>query len=172
MIIVYVYKNHNRPKSALSYRCYRWHTDVTHARLPPHIHPLPPTSSAEAYTETDDVNMHLFLRRIALSSRSLARTHPDETEAESKEKHGVCRSWIYLTLCRLQSWLKHIYHGKHYARVDLNPMPRVDFFPPVRDLGFGLWFGFIGGQKVIANVSGLCIKYLLYILLYMDYRTQ
>jgi hypothetical protein len=34
-----------------------------------------------------------------------------------------------LTLCSLQSRLQHIYHGQPYARVDLNPMPRVDFIP-------------------------------------------
>jgi hypothetical protein len=32
-----------------------------------------------------------------------------------------------LTLSRLQSRLKHIYHGQPYARVNLYPIARVDF---------------------------------------------
>jgi hypothetical protein len=36
-----------------------------------------------------------------------------------------------ITLCRFQSRLQHIYRGQPYAR--------VDFIPPVKDFGFGLW---------------------------------
>jgi hypothetical protein len=44
-----------------------------------------------------------------------------------------------LTLCSLKSRLQYNYHEQPFARVDLNPMPRVDVIPPVRDFGFGLW---------------------------------
>ncbi len=54
----------------------------------------------------------------------------NQTEAESKDKHGVWDlMWPYagvdyvLTLCPLLSPLQNIYHGQPYARVDLNPMP-------------------------------------------------
>ncbi len=33
-----------------------------------------------------------------------------------------------LTLCPLQIRFQHIYNGQPYARVDLNPYARVDFF--------------------------------------------
>jgi hypothetical protein len=39
-----------------------------------------------------------------------------------------------LTLCPLQSRLQHIYHGKPYARIDLNSMPESTLSP-----GQGLW---------------------------------
>ncbi len=47
------------------------------------------------------------------------------SEAESNKKSGVycmrpCAGVEYnLNLCRLQSRLQHMYHGQHYARVDL-----------------------------------------------------
>ena len=34
-----------------------------------------------------------------------------------------------LTICLLQSRLKHIYHGQPYAKVDLNPMPELTLSP-------------------------------------------
>ncbi len=44
-----------------------------------------------------------------------------------------------VTLCRLRSRLQHIYRGQPYARVDLNPMPEVDFIPQsgTLDLAYG-----------------------------------
>ncbi len=41
----------------------------------------------------------------------------------------VC--WLYnLTICSLKSRLQHIYNGRPYARVDLNPMRESTDFPP------------------------------------------
>ncbi len=63
------------------------------------------------------------------------------SEAESKEKHGVWDPYAgvdyNLTLCRLQ----HIYHGQPYARVDLNPVPEVDFIAQsgTEDLASAWW---------------------------------
>ncbi len=42
--------------------------------------------------------------------------------------------YMYLTLCKLQSRLQHIYHRQTYARVDLNPMPESTLSPSQ-----GLW---------------------------------
>jgi hypothetical protein len=39
----------------------------------------------------------------------------------------IARVDYNLTLCRLQSRLQHMYHGRPYARVDLNPMPEPTF---------------------------------------------
>jgi hypothetical protein len=39
-----------------------------------------------------------------------------------------------LTLCPLQNLLQHIYHGQPYARIDLNPMPKLTLSPSQ-----GLW---------------------------------
>ncbi len=41
-----------------------------------------------------------------------------------------------LTLCPLQSRLKHIYLGQPYASVDLNPMPESTLSP---SQGLGIW---------------------------------
>jgi hypothetical protein len=43
-----------------------------------------------------------------------------------------------LTVCPLQSRLQQIYHGRPYARVDLNPMQQTTL-SPIRDFGFCLW---------------------------------
>ncbi len=80
----------------------------------------------------------------------------NQTEAESKDKHGV---WdlmgpytgvdYNLTLCPLHSRLQHIYHGQPYARVDLNPMPESTLSPSQ-----GLW---IWSQSVTVHISdGVC----------------
>ncbi len=61
------------------------------------------------------------------------------TEAESKEKYGIWDPAIVdynLTLCRRQSRLQHIYHGKPYARVDLNPMQESTLSP---SQGLRIW---------------------------------
>jgi hypothetical protein len=57
------------------------------------------------------------------------------------KKNIVWRVWdpyagvdYNLTLCPLQGRLQHIYHGKHYARVGLNPMPESTL-----SLRQGLW---------------------------------
>jgi hypothetical protein len=51
---------------------------------------------------------------------------------------GPCAGVEYnLNLCRLQSQLQHMYHGQHYARVDLNTVLESTL-SAVRDLGFGL----------------------------------
>ncbi len=42
----------------------------------------------------------------------------------------------YLGLGRLQSRLRHIYHGQPYARVDLNPMPESTLSP---SQGLRIW---------------------------------
>ncbi len=48
---------------------------------------------------------------------------------------GACARVDYnLTICSLQSRLQHIYHGRPYARVDLNPMPVSTLSP-----SHGLW---------------------------------
>jgi hypothetical protein len=41
-----------------------------------------------------------------------------------------------LTLCPLQSRLKHIFHGQPYARVDLNPMSESTLSPQSETLDF------------------------------------
>jgi hypothetical protein len=46
------------------------------------------------------------------------------TEVESKEKHSVwdpVSEMTDLSLCPIQSQLRHIYHGQLYARVDIIP---------------------------------------------------
>ncbi len=40
-------------------------------------------------------------------------------ETVFKEKHGA---WDPMPLCRFRGQIKHMYHGKPYGRVDLNPM--------------------------------------------------
>jgi hypothetical protein len=47
-----------------------------------------------------------------------------------------------LTLCPLQSRLKHIYHGHPYARVDLNTMPESTLSPSQ-----GLWIWHLSASK-------------------------
>jgi hypothetical protein len=50
------------------------------------------------------------------------------SEAESKEKTWCMGPYAGVdynpTLCPLQSRLQHTYHGKPYARVDRNPLPK------------------------------------------------
>jgi hypothetical protein len=46
----------------------------------------------------------------------IARCGP---ETVFRDKHGV---WDPMPFCRFQSRLKHMYHGKPYGRVGLNPM--------------------------------------------------
>jgi hypothetical protein len=71
-------------------------------------------------------------------------------EAESKEKQWFMEPYVgvnhNLTVCRLQSRLKHIYHGQPHARVDLNPilestltLCQSQLYPLVRDFQCGLW---------------------------------
>ncbi len=57
------------------------------------------------------------------------------TEAESKEKHGEWDPTVYagvdynLTLCPLQSRLQRIYYGQPYAGVDFTSMPESTVSP-------------------------------------------
>ncbi len=73
------------------------------------------------------------------------------TEAESKEKHAGAN--YNLTLCSLQSRLRHIYHGlgNHMPESTLTLCSRVDFVPQVRDFGFDLC--------TLCNKTGPCDRY-------------
>jgi hypothetical protein len=86
------------------------------------------------------------------------------SEAEFKDKHGVWDPIPWLsTLFRLQDRLQHIYHGigQPYAKVDLNPTCQGRLYPPVRDLGFGLWY-ISRESAVVGSIPNLSCRQSLY----------
>jgi hypothetical protein len=73
---------------------------------------------------------------MVLMNVHFLKTYTDSQRLNPKKKWCIMEPYAgvdySLTLCPLQSRLKHIYHGRTYARVDLNPMPGSTLSPAIR----------------------------------------
>ncbi len=76
------------------------------------------------------------MRRKSSFKTGLQRPNPKKKKIVFLGPYAVVD--CNLTLCRRQSRLQHIYHGKPYAWVDLNPMPESTLSPVDSDLASDL----------------------------------